>query len=245
MTITPALLARLKAPFPENHIFVRVLELNEEGTRAMLVKYLRHTDVATRLDEIDPAWSTEIIRSGMSEPATNRIIYTQMKLTIMGVSRENVGEGQDPKASASDALKRCAMSFGVGRYLCDAEEVWVDYDDTTDHGREWTLTDYERGLAGDSLPAKLPSPAPVVKPKAAPVKPKVASPVKPKQLPSTIAALGKELRRCQDLLRISEVNLLSWARESAGVSADKMDVPQLQQFVGEMHIEMRKAKIPV
>ena len=51
------------------------------------------------------------------------------------MSREDVGLAQEGgvdnlKAAASDALKRCAVQFGIGRYLYDLPQPWVDWDDT-------------------------------------------------------------------------------------------------------------------
>lgn len=252
MSLTVEALEQLKAPFPDDRISVKVQCLNREHTRAMLVKYVAHIDVADRLDEVDPNWSNEVIKDGwgsiaegdLEDAPARRVFCVHMKMTILGVSRENMGEGQDPKAAASDALKRCASSFGVCRNLYDdARKSWVDYNEGADKHRVWTLDDYEMGLQGRSYP-EAPTPSgrkPPVAPKSGPT----ALADKSESIPRTKPALVAELRRCQMLLKVSEIDLRSWARESAGVSADKMDVLQLQKFVGEFHIEMRKAKIPV
>ena len=62
-------------------------------------------------------------------------VYVRIRMTLKGVSRENVGEGGDPKAAYSDALKRAAMLFGVGRYLYDSPTVWADYNESRDRFR--------------------------------------------------------------------------------------------------------------
>ena len=149
----PALLSRedlktLKAQFSKDRLGVKVQSTNRDRTRAMLVLYLQHTDVQDRLEEIDPAWSTEVTH----EERSGDSVYVRMKLTLKGVTRENVGEGQDPKAAYSDALKRCAMLFGVGRYLYDSPTVWVDYDESRDRYRQWTPQDYD-AVAGAVKPA--------------------------------------------------------------------------------------------
>ena len=129
----------LKARFSNDRLGVKVQSFNRERTRAMLVLYLQHTDVQDRLEEVDPSWSCEI----MSEEHLSDTVYVRSRLGIKGVYRENVGEGADPKAAYSDALKRCAMLFGVGRYLYEALTVWVDYNDSRDRFRQWTADDYE------------------------------------------------------------------------------------------------------
>jgi hypothetical protein len=129
----------LKAPFPRERLGVKVQTFNRERNRALLVLYLQHTEVQDRLEEVDPAWNMEVLK----EDKTGDTYYVRMRLTLKGVSRENVGEGNDPKAAYSDALKRCAMFFGVGRYLYDSAKSWVDYQESRDRYRRWTIDDFE------------------------------------------------------------------------------------------------------
>ncbi len=140
----------LKAPFPKDRVGVKVQSFNRERTRALLVLYLQHTDVQNRIEEVDPSWSMEAIR----DEAIDDTFVVRMRMTVKGISRENVGEGNDLKAAYSDALKRCAMLFGIGRYLYDSETVWVDYQEPRDRYKRWTSDDFER--ARDN-----PSPAPL------------------------------------------------------------------------------------
>lgn len=130
----------LKAPFPRERLGVKVQTFSKDRTRAMLVLYLQHTDVQDRLEEVDPAWRTEVLK----EDRMGDLVYVRIRLTVKNVSRENVGEGSDPKSAYSDALKRCAMLFGVGRYLYDSETIWVDYDESKDRYRQWSIEDYDR-----------------------------------------------------------------------------------------------------
>ncbi len=63
-------------------------------------------------------------------------LVVKSSLTVMGVTREDVGEyvlsdrdQADPwKSAVSDALKRAAVHFGVGRYLYWLEAIWCSYD---------------------------------------------------------------------------------------------------------------------
>lgn len=132
----------LKSAFPKNRLGVKVQVLNRDRTRAMLVLYLQHTDVQDRLEQVDPAWSCEVIH----EERSGDTVYVRSRMTLKGVTRENVGEGNDPKAAYSDALKRCAMLFGVGRYLYDAPTVWASYDESKDRYRQWSAEDYEAAI---------------------------------------------------------------------------------------------------
>lgn len=132
----------LKAPFPRERLGVKIQTLSKEKTRAMLVLYLQHTDVQDRIEEVDPAWTCEVLK----EERHAETVFVRSRMIIKGVARENVGEGYDPKAAYSDALKRCAMLFGIGRYLYDSPTVWTDYQESRDRYRQWSIDDYEAAL---------------------------------------------------------------------------------------------------
>src|SRR5262249_25660702 len=46
----------------------------------------------------------------------------------VGGPSEQPDEGDRRKAAVSDALKRAAVKFGLGRYLYRLPDIWVDYD---------------------------------------------------------------------------------------------------------------------
>jgi hypothetical protein len=174
-------LKALRAYFPKDRLGVKVQSYNKERTRAMLVLYLQHTDVQDRLEEVDPNWTCAVI----SEERAGDTVYVRLRLTLKGVSRENVGEGGDPKAALSDALKRAAMLFGVGRYLYDSETVWAEYNDQRDRFRSWTVDDYDEAAKRIRRPASqggqvrapvAPEPEPAAAPEPASA---TAAPAKP------------------------------------------------------------------
>lgn len=96
---------------PNEHEFLRDFAYITEGA------------VANRIEEVDPSWSFEIIASYTRD---NQAVVNA-RLTIKGVSRDGVGmqdikekgTGEPEKGAATDALKRCARLFGIGRYLLD------------------------------------------------------------------------------------------------------------------------------
>lgn len=150
MSLTNADIQVLSAPFPKDKVGFKVQVLSQKKDKALIVAYLQHTDVYGRIEKVDMAWHCETI-STWNDADTH---YAHTRLTIRGVTRDNVGDGNDPKGAFSDALKRCAMLFGVGRYLYDSETVWVPYNESTDKYKSWTYDDYNRGLRKnqDSLP---------------------------------------------------------------------------------------------
>jgi hypothetical protein len=88
-------------------------------------------------------------------------LYVRCRLTLYGVTREDVGEGQDPKAAFSDAVKRAAVHFGVGRALYAMRPPWLREGDADSELRrnrkgrlvldrrteDWCRGMYERWLA--------------------------------------------------------------------------------------------------
>lgn len=152
----------LCAPFKDDVVGVKVQSLSKDKTKALLVLYLQHTDVADRLDLVDPNWEfavSEIKTESGVDRNGNPFSYKSCKgtLSVLQVARENYGEGETPKEAASDCLKRCAMLFGVGRYLYDQEMAWVPYNEAQDKYKHWTTADIKksngganRGLIGQS-----------------------------------------------------------------------------------------------
>jgi Rad52/22 family double-strand break repair protein len=53
------------------------------------------------------------------------LLWVRCRLTLFGVTREDVGAGEDPKAAVSDAVKRAAVHFGVGRSLYAMRLPWL------------------------------------------------------------------------------------------------------------------------
>lgn len=98
--------------------------------------YITESAITTRIEDVDPSWTLEridIFTRG------EQVIVT-MRMTIKGVSRDGVGMckittkqtrnnqgdvtaeyevNEAEKAAATDAMKRAARLFGVGRYLLD------------------------------------------------------------------------------------------------------------------------------
>lgn len=92
--------------------------------------YITESAITSRIEEVDPSWKMEQI-SLFNRADSNQVVCT-MRLTINDVWRDGVGmsvitklksgageANEAEKAAATDALKRAARLFGVGRYLLD------------------------------------------------------------------------------------------------------------------------------
>lgn len=128
---------QLSKPFPAASVHWRIVELNGEKTRARVMPYIDARSVIDRLNQVVGVGNwTDAFR----EVRLGDEIAVECTLTIHGVSRSDVGvagsdeDGEDgprisrAKTAYSDARKRAAVPFGIGRYLYDLGAQWVDYD---------------------------------------------------------------------------------------------------------------------
>lgn len=125
-----AIQAQLAAMFPADAIRWKPQAVN--GNKAMAVAYLSARDVQNRLDAVlgVGGWGSnfEVIAGG------SVMCRLSLKIDDEWVTRTDVGSPSDQKdpgdrmkAAVSDALKRAAIQFGIGRYLYDLPKQWVGY----------------------------------------------------------------------------------------------------------------------
>lgn len=116
----------LAAPFSEDEI--EFLPRAQSGGKALGLAYIDARAVMNRLDAVvGPAgWSFDF------EPVTPDGKMVKGRLTVLGVTKCDAGEASTEdeilKSAVSDALKRCAVHFGIGRYLYYLPRVWAPYD---------------------------------------------------------------------------------------------------------------------
>ena len=111
--LTKEILDQLKAPFPTKAVKWKPQGI--EGGSARALAYVNVRTVMDRLDEtVGGAWEFHWAPDGKDVIGV---------LTVCGVTREDAGlpgqgeAGDTRKAAVSDALKRAAVMFGIGRYL--------------------------------------------------------------------------------------------------------------------------------
>lgn len=121
-----AALAALVAPFAAKEVHWRVGSTTKDKTKGTALAYVEARAVMKRLDSVfGPAgWSFTLrdIAGGF----VGRLTVTWPSGSI--TNREDVGassEIEPLKGGASDALKRAAVSLGIGRYLYYLPTVWV------------------------------------------------------------------------------------------------------------------------
>lgn len=137
--ITPEMAKSLASPFDDNDVKWKPQVTTKgrdkkpiERNGQQVAGCTAHIDaraVMNRLDEVVGVgnWSDSyfVLPNGKNVECT---------LTVCGVSKSDVGEPNEGgfadlmKGAYSDALKRAAVKFGIGRYLYDMEMEWLPFD---------------------------------------------------------------------------------------------------------------------
>ena len=126
-----ALTRALSAPFDPTQVKFKPAVVS--GNRALALAYVDARAIQDRLDQVlgVEGWQDdyECLEDG-SVLCRLRLRLGEEWVTKMDVGgpSEQPDGGDRMKAAFSDALKRAAVKFGVGRYLYRLPAQWVDYD---------------------------------------------------------------------------------------------------------------------
>ena len=128
---------QLKCPFPVNRVHWRMGSTNKrkmekegkKATKGMPLAYIDARDVMQRLDEV---YGVGKWQDSYRETASGRIICElECYIDSMWIKKSD-GAGdtgtEGEKGAISDAFKRAAVKFGIGRYLYAIKSGWVDLD---------------------------------------------------------------------------------------------------------------------
>lgn len=161
------MLEQLSAPFPQANVHWRVQgkPTNRDGKWfAMALAYIDARDVMDRLDEVAGAenWQTEY-----DETAKGRLIC-RLSIRINGewiTKSDGAGDTdvEGEKGAISDALKRAAVSWGIGRYLYRISSPWIECNVSQKGGnvywKSWVGDPWAKVKGAPTAP-KPPKPAP-------------------------------------------------------------------------------------
>ena len=120
-----ALLAQLKNPFPVDKVKFRVGATSADKSMAIALAYIDSRDVQKRLDEVVGVSNW---RSRMERFDGGFICNIDIKINGEWISRSDAAGDthvEPIKGGASDALKRAAAQWGIGRYLYYLHNVCV------------------------------------------------------------------------------------------------------------------------
>jgi len=135
------ILKRLKEPFTSEEIEWKIQATTQDKSRGMAVAYIDSRAIQRRLDEVVGAFNWQ-----------NNYAIWQDKSQICGLSIFNEERGEwvtkydgaentdyEPiKGGLSDAFKRAAIQWGIGRYLYELTGLWVDIEQK---GKSWVIKD--------------------------------------------------------------------------------------------------------
>jgi hypothetical protein len=128
--VSDKILQALSAPFDPADIHWKPQAIS--GNRCLAVPYLDARAVMERLDAVfGLTWSDayELLPGGSVVCRLQVVVDGQAVVKCdVGSPSEQPDDGDKMKAAFSDALKRAAVKFGIGRYLYRLAKQWIDYD---------------------------------------------------------------------------------------------------------------------
>jgi hypothetical protein len=138
MTSSDALFKRLAAPFPYQDIDWRVQNTNDENTKGRAVPYLRFQAIADRLDEVvgPMNWENEYV----SGPCGGVVCRLSLRIDGEWLRKSNGADNtsfEPVKGGLTDAFKRAAVMWNIGRYLYNCPSMLVDLDPQTGRMVTW------------------------------------------------------------------------------------------------------------
>ncbi|HLW64424.1 MAG TPA: Rad52/Rad22 family DNA repair protein [Gemmataceae bacterium] len=125
------IMKELAAPFEAGEVKFKPQVVR--GNRALALAYVDARVIQDRLDGVlgVEGWQDEYTPL----PDGSVVCRLQLRLGNEWITKMDVGSpseqpdgGDRLKAAFSDALKRAAVKFGVGRYLYRLPQIWCDYD---------------------------------------------------------------------------------------------------------------------
>lgn len=126
------IMRELAKPFDPKRIHWRVGSRTKDKSKGMALAYIDARDVMKRLDEIQGAhgvvWQNEFL------PVHTGTVICRIGLLFDAAGwvwrSSGAGETQveGEKGATSDAFKRAAVMWGIGRYLYQLDSPWVELD---------------------------------------------------------------------------------------------------------------------
>lgn len=132
----------LQAPFSPTEIEWRIGATTGDKTKGIALAYVTNRAIQNRLDEVfGPfGWKNEF-REWKNNSQLCGISVFQNNEWITKWDGANDSDTEATKGGLSDAMKRAAVQWGIGRYLYDLEQEWVPI---TIAGKSYRLLDIPR-----------------------------------------------------------------------------------------------------
>jgi hypothetical protein len=154
---------KLRAPFRPEQISWRVGSTTADKSKGMALAYIDSRDVQDRLDEV---CGPENWQSSYPHAGAKTVCRIEIRVGDEWVGKEDGAGDSDvekEKGALSDAFKRAAVRWGIGRYLYDMDSPWVKLKPI---GKSFAIADEEHARLQALLGKKAPAP-PKPQPKGA------------------------------------------------------------------------------
>lgn len=143
------ILRRLADPFDPARISWRVGSTTQAKDKGMALAYIDSRDVQDRLDTVCGAggWQCRYPHAGQKTVCEIGIKVDQE--WIWKADGAGDTDVEQEKGALSDAFKRAAVKWGIGRYLYDMDSPWVQI---VPKGRSYVIADHEMPKLQKLLP---------------------------------------------------------------------------------------------
>jgi hypothetical protein len=134
---------KLAAPFKPEEVDWRVGPTNKEKTQGMALAYIDARTVMMRLDEAcgPNGWQNRYSATQGTTVCEIGIFDNERKEWLWRADGAGASDMEAEKGALSDAFKRAAVRWGIGRYLYDVASPWVAI---TQKGNSYVIADSER-----------------------------------------------------------------------------------------------------
>ena len=139
------LIKRLKDPFTSKEIEWKVQVTTQDKIRGMAVAYIDSRAIQKRLDETVGAfnWRNEYHTwQEKSQICGLSVFCDERSEWITKFDGAPNSEYEEIKGGLSDAFKRAAILWGIGRYLYELEGIWVEIEQ---RGKSWIIKQNQYG----------------------------------------------------------------------------------------------------
>jgi len=162
-----AIYDQLKKPFKASKISWRVGATSKDKTKGIALAYIDARDVMQRLDDVFGLnWQCKYSHAENKTICEISVLIGDVWVTRAGGAGDTDIEAE--KGAISDAFKRAAVLFGIGRYLYDVPNQWVKLDEWKKIAEKPTLpigffpqvsekqaTDYVKRINDETLPKEM------------------------------------------------------------------------------------------
>jgi hypothetical protein len=119
-------LTKLFAPFDPDRVSWRVGSTTQDKTKGMALAYIDSRDVMERLDEVCGPGNWECRYPHVDKKTCCEIAIWVGDRWVVKADGAGDSDVEAEKGAFSDAFKRAAVKWGIGRYLYDIDSPWVE-----------------------------------------------------------------------------------------------------------------------